>query len=107
MHRSKKLIRLGLWLVPWLPAFLLAVFVYAAYFAPKVYVPYAKMGLNPDGTSFFTLVEPPERHFTSLHVTPALVVLVCTLCAFVAGCVLLLVGFLRRSKPPADPHPDA
>ena len=109
MHRSTNLIRLGFFLLPWLPAYLLSLFGYVAYFAPPPnrYVRVSTFLDSPDGQGTFTPTTQSQRHFASFHVTPALVVLICLLCAFLAGCALLLVGFFRRPKSPPDPRPVA
>ena len=98
MYRPDKMIRFGFWLVPWLPAFLLAVWVHAAYFAAPVYISTAKLALHLHDSSSVVAVVPTEPPAASFHVTPALVVLLCVACSLLAGCALLLVGFFRRSK---------
>ena len=105
MHSSDKLIRLGVWLVPWLPVFLLAAWVYAAYFAPPVYVSTEKLVVHLDSSSSFVPVAPSAQQTAAFHVTPALVTLLCVVCAFLAGCALLLIGFFRRPKSSPNPRP--
>ena len=102
MRTPDKLIRRGLWLVPWLPALLLAIWVHAAFFTPRFHVPPGMLVYYSYGSISYVRVVPsahdPSPFFRALPTLTVRLSVLCALCAFLAGCALLFTGFLRRSK---------
>jgi len=92
MSRTTKI---GLWLIPWFPALVLGVLV-LGFFYPW-YDAYAKMGVNPDGSTWIIhgppVPLPLAYHFGLLQV----ITLVCVV-ASVAGCALVLVAAVRKLR---------